>query len=115
MGCGQSLDYRGQLGEVGGEDGDGERYETMEQQGEHQQEREISVGRWTEQGREYCGLRQRHQHQHNNTVLSLSRSHHSTVAQRHRAPPTPPMLDRLHSQHRALSLDQSMPKDPGAR
>jgi hypothetical protein len=46
------------------------------------------------------------------TQLSLS---HSTVAQRHRAPPTPLILDRLHSQHRALSLDQSMPKDPGAR
>jgi hypothetical protein len=53
--------------------------------------------------------------QHNNTALSLSRASqlaHSTMTQRHRAPPTPPMLDRSLF---ALSLDQSMPKDPGAR
>lgn len=87
---------------------------------------EISVGRGSVEGTR-AGLlwpeadtpaQHQHQHQHGNTAthqhssLSLSRSHHSTVAQRHRAPPR---LDRLHSQAAVLSLDQSMPKDPGAR
>jgi len=88
---------------------------------------EISVGRGSVEGTR-AGLLwpeadtpAQHQYQHGNTAthqhssLSLSRSHHSTVAQRHRAPPTPPRLDRLHSQAAVLRLDQSMPKDPGAR
>jgi len=94
---------------------------------------EISVGRGSVEGTRAGSLRPQAERdtstapapaparQHSNTstqlplALSLSRSHHSTVAQRHRAPPTPPRLDRLHSQAAVLSLDQSMPKDPGAR
>lgn len=83
------------------------------------------VGRSKEQGQDHRGLRQIHQHstststatqQHINTALS--RSLVLITPQWHNATGPHPHLQGLTACTRrpaALSLDQSMPKDPGTR